>query len=215
MLAFIRPHIKHVRRHLDVGSSLGKLMGAFRSAYGCASYGVEPAEIYRWKARDQGLNVVGSLADLDAERSHGFDLVSLSHVLEHMTDPVGTLRRIHCDWMARESYLLVEVPNLFGHPSLEFAHLSAFTRDTLLHVLEGSGFAPVAVAAHGQPHSRRLPFYLLALAKRVKGTSTRKRPWPGLGWIRLRRWAGMLRLKIVWAGSSLLLGRAGLTPWKQ
>jgi len=213
LLAFGRRHLTLVSHHLDVGSSLGCLLQAFREGFGCVSHGVEPAEVYRRTARELGVDVVRSLADIDPSLEHHFDLVSLSHVLEHMTDPLGTLRRLHHDWMASESHLLVEVPNLYGHPSLELAHLTAFTPDTLVLALRRAGFIPVAVDVHGQPHSRRLPWYIRALARRNPAEIPHPDPNPSLTWIRWRRRMGMFMLNAVWAASSRLLGHRRLTPW--
>ncbi len=102
LVAFARPYLSSVRNHLDVGSSLGKLLAGFKDVFACQSHGVEPAVVFRQNARALGVDVVGSLADLDPGQAHSYDLVSLSHVLEHMTDPVGTLRLFHQEWMSED-----------------------------------------------------------------------------------------------------------------
>jgi hypothetical protein len=213
LLDFAAPYLDDVQMHLDIGSSLGALLNTFHSAFGCQSYGVEPAEVFRRSAKSEGIQVLGSLSDLDRGLANTFDLVSLSHVLEHMADPLGTLRRINHEWMAEHSHLLVEVPNLFGHRSLEFSHLFAFTRNSLEQILTRAGFKPLSVTVHGRPHSRRLPFYISALARRVSEPMTYSAPHPSIAWIRMRRRLGMLRLRATWAVTSRLLGRSRLTPW--
>lgn len=213
LLEFTQPHLSSVRNHLDIGSSLGKLLAAFQEVFGCQSHGVEPAEVYRQNARALGVDVVGRLDALDDGLRRGFDLVSISHVLEHLTQPVDILHRLRQEWMTEGAHLLVEVPNLFGHPSLEFAHLSAFTATTLIHALRRAGFAPIAVETHGQPHSRRLPFYVRMLARCEAESLQPPIARPSISMIRLKRRLGMLRLKAVWALSSRLLGQKRLAPW--
>jgi len=214
LVAFARPYLSSVRNHLDVGSSLGKLLAGFKDVFACQSHGVEPAVVFRQNARALGVDVVGSLADLDPGLARSYDLVSLSHVLEHMTDPLGTLRLFHQEWMSEGSHLLVEVPNLYGHPSLEFAHLFAFTKASLVEVLRQAEFFPLAIEIHGHPHSRRLPFYVRALARREANTKARPVERPSVTLIRLKRRLGMLGLRAAWAVSSRLLGRARLSPWE-
>lgn len=213
LLSFSRRYLEDVKNHLDVGSSLGKLLTAFRDAFGCESHGVEPASVYRQRSQARGVDVVGRLSDVDESLSNSFDLVSLSHVLEHMVDPISVLQRLRSEWMASDAHLLIEVPNLFSHSSMEFAHLFAFTRSTLVNALQCAGFAPVAVEVHGQPHSRRLPFYVRALAKPASGPAPCPAKQPSVPLIRLGRWLGMFRLRATWAVSSRMLGRDRLTPW--
>ncbi len=205
-------HIDKVRSHLDLGSSLGKLLLAVREAYGSEAVGVEPAAAFREISIQRGLAVTSRLAELGTERQHTFDLVTLSHVLEHMTDPVGTLRRLRRDWMTDAGHVMIEVPNLFSHLSLELAHLTAFTADSLRRALRLAGFELLDLRTHGHPYSRRLPFYIQAIARTGRDTSEDPGPRPSVFGIRFRRWAGLLRLRTVWAVTSRWQGRGVKAP---
>ncbi|MGH2621264.1 MAG: class I SAM-dependent methyltransferase, partial [Anaerolineales bacterium] len=118
LIHLMRGDVGAVRRHLDIGSSTGKLMQAAATAYGCESVGVEPAEVYRAYSEAQGLRVYPELKAMLAANEPRFDLITMAHVLEHLPDPVGLLGDLSEQWLSSEGTLLVEVPNLFGHFSL-------------------------------------------------------------------------------------------------
>jgi SAM-dependent methyltransferase len=158
-------HRTTVRRHLDVGASDGALMKAFRQRFACDSVGVEPGETYRRSAEAAGLRMSPALEDLAHSGEARFDVVSLSHVLEHLPDPLGALANLKETWLEPNGLLVVEVPNLFGHQSLELAHLTAFSASTLRRTLGMAGFEVVELAAHGWPRSRILPLYLTVVAR--------------------------------------------------
>lgn len=212
LLAFITPHVPRVERHLDIGSSLGELLLAFSEFYGCVPIGAEPGVAYRAYSRERGLTVVGSLSDLDSGLRHSFDLLSLIHVLEHLPDPVGYLRRLRSDWMARDGWLLVEVPNLLGHPSLELAHLTAYTPSTLKSALETAGFEVVELRRHGRPYSRLLKTLVSALARPSANEPTMsfRRGFA----IKFRRRIGLGLLMSARAIARALLRKGQLAPWE-
>jgi hypothetical protein len=89
------------------------------------------------------------------------------HVLEHLPDPVATLRSLRQERLAPTGWLLVEVPNLYAHDCFEVAHLSSFSAHTLRQMLQKSGYSLVTLQQHGRPRSRVLPLYLTALARPV------------------------------------------------
>lgn len=213
--SFLRRHLSSVRKHLDVGSSTGKLLEVMADRYGAEGYGIEPARAFRERSRLSGLRIVARLTDLDAGHRNSFDLVSLSHVLEHLPEPVEMLKRIRDEWMADGGHLLVEVPNLFGHLSFEVPHLAAYTHATLHRILSVGGFAIVDLHTHGVPYSRRMPLFVRALA--VAATTPRHLAFHdvNLRVIRFRRWIGMLALRVAWWGSSRLLSQDQLEPWGQ
>ncbi|MGQ9684632.1 MAG: class I SAM-dependent methyltransferase [Anaerolineae bacterium] len=212
LLTFIEPHIARLSRHLDIGSSLGELLKASKHHYGCEAHGIEPGQGYRQLCQQQGLDVVESLTKLEARFAHSFDLVSLIHLLEHLPDPVGYLKQLRTDWVADGGFLLVEVPNLFGHPSLELAHLVAFAPTTLKTTLAASGFDLVEMRLHGLPHSRRLKLYITALARRAADCRPRgmlRRP-AAMG---IRRRLGLALLHSAWPVARLRARPGGLRPW--
>ncbi len=194
LLAFCQGRLPGARRYLDIGSSAGLLLEAFRQAYGCQVVGVEPGEAYREFARQNGLEVVATLEELGPAgqaRQASFDLISLAHVLEHLPEPVHYLANLRESLLKRDGWLLVEVPNLYAHDSFEMAHLVSFSAHNLRQALGRAGFEIVALEAHGRPRSLLLPLYLTALAQPAKASiPSQVRPESG---VRLKRWWGMTR----------------------
>jgi hypothetical protein len=163
--AFCGPRLRAVSRHLDIGSSSGALLREFARGYGCASAGIEPGDAYRGISRAQGLEVHADLGALGSEGRHSFDLVSLIHVVEHLSDPVRYLEDLRKTWMTSRAFLLLETPNLYGHRSAELAHLAIFSPRTLRQAVEQAGFDVLRMRTHGQPRSPILRLYIAVLAR--------------------------------------------------
>jgi SAM-dependent methyltransferase len=168
-LAFIRENIPQVKRHLDFGCSTGVQLYDFYQKYGNEMVGVEPDPVRRDHAREKGATVYASMDELLEGERGKFDLISLFHVLEHLTNPVETLVCLRERFLEEGGRLLIEVPNLYGHDSFEIAHLYSFSRHSLTETLRKSGFEVAALKKHGRPASKILPLYLTALASAVPG----------------------------------------------
>ncbi len=134
-------------RYLDVGCGSGLALGVAR-AFGWQVAGIEIDGPAAEKARRFSDEVyVGDILAAPFP-SGGFDVVGASHVLEHVTDPLGVLRRM-LDWLAPGGLLIVEVPNAGGLGATLFGrswrpldlprHLSHFTRESLTRVVEHAG----------------------------------------------------------------------------
>jgi SAM-dependent methyltransferase len=146
-------HLATALRHLgrggsffEVGCADGALLERVR-AKGHVVGGVEISRDACERATRKGLDVFhGTLDELPAGRR--WDVVFLSHVIEHVLDPVATMARVR-ELLAPGGVAYVETPNvgaldarLFGedwglvhHPR----HLYLFTRATLRRLLEGAG----------------------------------------------------------------------------
>lgn len=115
-------------RMLDVGCSEGELMG-LASASGWHAEGVEPNPTGRERA-----SRFGPVASTLAQVFGTFDLVTASHVLEHVPDPVGFLREMGRR-VAPGGTVLVIVPR----GSLAPPHLLAMGEPTLRLLFERAG----------------------------------------------------------------------------
>jgi len=155
--------IKQVSRHLDIGCSAGSLMQSISHTFQCETVGIEPGEAYRQYARESGLKIYASLQEIQAADEEKFDLVTMSHVLEHLPDPRTYLEHLKDEILASDGCLLVEVPNLYAHDSFEIAHLSSFSIHTLCQLVRKAGYEMIAYHKHGYPRSKVIPYFLTAL----------------------------------------------------
>lgn len=165
LVGFVRPVVSSVSRHLDIGCSLGILLQQVQNGYRNQAVGVEPGEAHRLQAQKDGLNVYAALEGLEKAGERRFDLVSMSHVLEHLPDPVGYLIHLREKLLAPGGWLLLEVPNLYAHDSFEVAHLLAFSPHTLRETLRRAGFEIIKFEQHGRPNSTLFPLFLTVLCR--------------------------------------------------
>jgi SAM-dependent methyltransferase len=158
-------------RVLDVGCNAGELLGLFRRA----GYAVAGLERSPGPARHARETLGAPIWEGDAEGGlpddETFDLITMTHVLEHLTDPGRVLDRLRRA-LRPGGALLLEVPNaddrlgdVFGgyyRPLCPGDHVSFFDEDSLARLLEGHGFAPAAWASPS--HARDLVYASLLSA---------------------------------------------------
>jgi 2-polyprenyl-3-methyl-5-hydroxy-6-metoxy-1,4-benzoquinol methylase len=157
--------IEEIGRYVDIGSSAGLLMEEIQNAYNCFVAGIEPGAAYREYAQERGLTIYTDLNQLLENEPRKFDLVSMIHVLEHVSRPVDYVRHLRSDLLSKNARLLIEVPNLYAHECFEVAHLSSFSQDTLTQLLKKAGFRILYIERHGFPRSKLIPLYITALAE--------------------------------------------------
>jgi 2-polyprenyl-3-methyl-5-hydroxy-6-metoxy-1,4-benzoquinol methylase len=113
------------------------------------------------------VEILGSDVNALRESKLTFDMIILSHVLEHFHDPVAALRLI-ADRMNSDSLLFVEVPNFYGHPSVSYAHAFCFTEKSLRNTLLAAGLMTTGVETLYR--NKQIPLYLTCFAtKEVNG----------------------------------------------
>ncbi len=128
---------------LDIGCGAGRFLAAFVSrkpGWSVAGYDVGDAH------KDQVLAVPGAsfFSGVDGLLNHPakFDLITLSHVLEHLTEPVEVLKSA-ANLLAPGGRLVVRVP-CFLDVNTDFflmEHCSHFTMATLTDTLASAGLA--------------------------------------------------------------------------
>jgi dolichol-phosphate mannosyltransferase len=148
-LSRLRHYVRPGERWLDVGSYCGAFLAVARRQ-GLEAVGVEPG---RWAVeqssrRTEARVYPGTLDDLPADIGR-FDAVTLWDVLEHLSDPVGELKKVH-GLLKTEGTLMLStlmIDNWFARllgsrwPWLMDMHLFYFTDATIARVLEQAGFA--------------------------------------------------------------------------
>lgn len=194
---FLKDKVGIVKRHLDIGCSAGLLLSKIQEVYQNESIGIEPGVAYRSYAQARGLTVYPSFSELDQSKHGQFDLISMAHVLEHLSKPVKYLSHLHKTLLAKDGHLLIEVPNLYAHDCFETAHVVSFSPHTLEQTLIKAGFAIDALEIHGRPRSAAIPLYLTMLAHPTDRAGKLDYIVKPERLVTLRRKLGMLQRKIV------------------
>ena len=211
LLRFVKAKIPSVSYCLDIGSSTGILLKKFKQAYGCEILGVEPGDSYREYSNNLGIRSVESMEDIEPTLGRSFDLIVMAHTLEHLPDPIRYLEELKARWLTPDRYILIEVPNLYGHDALELAHLTAFTPKTLKNTLRKAGFEIVKVRTHGKPRSLIIPLYITALAQGASKQNQIPVFHGGSQGVKFRRWIGQFWNRF----ATKFLTRWAWLPWPE
>lgn len=142
--ARLAPLLRPGARVMDVGASSGEFTFVMHRA-GFLARGIEPNLGYAdFARRTYGVTLEGGGLEEAAVAPGSLDLVTLNHVLEHLVDPWGALRRVH-GWLRDDGLLFLEVPNLAGvrkqaANTFHAAHIWNFTGETLALLAWQAGF---------------------------------------------------------------------------
>jgi 2-polyprenyl-3-methyl-5-hydroxy-6-metoxy-1,4-benzoquinol methylase len=146
-------------RLLEIGSGFGCLLDVL-GRDGWDVLGLDPFEGFCRYAREHfGVETRPTILE-DAGLSDGaFEVVLMLHVIEHLHDPLGTLREIH-RVLAPGGTLVLETPRydsgmfrLFGRRERSVscdAHLTFYTNRTLRALAERAGYEVLEVAEVGR-----------------------------------------------------------------
>jgi len=131
----------------EVGAAAGAAMHAFRQD-GLTVGGCDPSRTATAQAKEI-FDVILDRTDAAHAAAHAgrFDVVLMSHVLEHLLDPLTTLKKLRAN-MREGAGLLIEVPcatalDLLPPGWFAFEHISYFSPGTLTAMLEAAGFEPL------------------------------------------------------------------------
>jgi len=97
------------------------------------------------------------------ETDKKFDIVILSHVLEHFIDPVIALRKV-VTLCNHGAIIFIEVPNFFYHNATSRAHVSCFTTTSLRNCLHKAGLTPSSLKVNDHESCFHRP-YITCLAR--------------------------------------------------
>lgn len=133
----------------DIGCGAGGTLVPFKD-YGCKTFGCDYGINYLEYGRSNGLTLEnGNYIELE---KHGkANIIILSHVLEHLENPLEDLKKIHEFLCADDCLVYIELPGIFhihrSYMELLFffqnAHLFHFTLKTLNWIMQKSGYSPV------------------------------------------------------------------------
>ena len=136
-------------RMLDVGCGSGAFLQRMRGA-GWSVVGTEPDDNAAARlASERGFPIYGSLAELIQVGERGFDVIVLSHVIEHLPDPAHTLNSLR-GMLAAGGRLVLTTPNALSLGSRIFRaswrglepprHFNIFSPDSVCEILRRAGF---------------------------------------------------------------------------
>lgn len=165
-LKLIEAHMPEKGRLLDVGCNMGMLLRLAR-ARGWDTVGVEPSPaLHRIATERLELTVHNCFLDgLPETEESSFDVVALSDVFEHVTEPLPFLRTA-ARFLRAGGLLYVKVPNarwnilkqqaseLLGRgvsPDTwdSYEHVVHYTEPTLRAMLKAGGFEPLVITFSG------------------------------------------------------------------
>lgn len=148
-------------RLLDIGCGNGGFLQVARDA-GWLTFGVEPDPVARRHAEAAGHEVRPHISDWNGSEQT-FDAITMSHVIEHVHEPVGLLTTAS-SLLCPGGHLFVETPNIdaVGHRlygrhwrGLEPPrHLLLFNRNGLHKAIGNAGFTRIKF----RPRQDALPF---------------------------------------------------------
>lgn len=147
---FVRK-LKPTGRVLDYGCGNGAF-ASFMAQQGYESVGLEPFSLGKTFQSDRLKLIRAPLKQAEAELGQ-FDVITMWHVLEHLSDPVDVLETL-AKHLKPDGLLVVSVPNLQSWQGEVFRggwfhldpprHLLHFEPETLRATLERAGFAEEA-----------------------------------------------------------------------
>lgn len=185
---------------LDYGCGEGSLFAALRKAsFSGAFYGVElNASFGEFASRYGNATVSNSIRSREP-----VDLAIVNHVLEHLSDPIATLKELG-RLLKRGGLLYIDVPDAEEYDSIQdlhIAHIYHFTERTLGRLVEQAGFVVTTVEKHVPPHHPRSVRLVARLptddeARVVVRTdaSSEQAAWQAVR--RAGKWAGTVRLRL-------------------
>lgn len=166
IMRFVRKRYKTISQYkkggdlLDIGSAMGFYLDYFKN-HGWKVHGVEISEYAAKYAQNQlGIKDI-FIGDINqaSYASGSFDVITLWLILEHLVNPLETLKRIH-DWLKKDGIIGLKVPTISGitgklRPAFWFRkfhpqdHMVAFTIESLREMLERIGFEMLEYKTEG------------------------------------------------------------------
>lgn len=126
---------------LDYGGYNGMLARAFNQHWGSDCTVADLDKEGLGFAESMGFKTID--LSKQPELTEKYNLITMVHVLEHLEDPFTAISSL-AKALEDNGHIYIEVPNLFGFPLIDEAHLSTFTLDSLRNLLHSNGLEHIA-----------------------------------------------------------------------
>jgi 2-polyprenyl-3-methyl-5-hydroxy-6-metoxy-1,4-benzoquinol methylase len=159
---YLNKFIKNHKNILDVGCAVGYTLSLFKEE-GFEALGLEPSAKNKEIAKDKyGVEVETRFLDKNGLDGREFDIVMLSHVVEHLKHPrdiFQNIRRV----LSSDGLLFIETPDIdqFDEKDLyqfSFEHINYFNLGSTTNLLKNCGFELVDSIVF-QNNESTAPFY--------------------------------------------------------
>jgi SAM-dependent methyltransferase len=154
---FISARLKSGATVLEIGCATGELAELLQRRNAVARYDAielspRTAEIARRRVSTVFTTTLTEALVAGAIRPQAYDLIVMSHVLEHIADADQELRSVRTA-LRSDGQLFIEVPNASGNQRLPFddniAHVHFFSPTSLHRMLANHGMTALAVETRG------------------------------------------------------------------
>jgi 2-polyprenyl-3-methyl-5-hydroxy-6-metoxy-1,4-benzoquinol methylase len=136
------------KKILDIGSGTGEFLKASESL-GYTGIGIEPSKIARKKARKNYNLNISKNTSLNQFKTSEFDVITMWHVLEHVTDLNNTIKGLH-KIIKKDGKLIIGVPNHNSYDAKFYGkywaawdvpiHLWHFTKKSMEEIMKKHDF---------------------------------------------------------------------------
>ena len=136
------------KKILDIGSGTGEFLKASESL-GYNGIGIEPSKIARKKARKNYNLNISKDTSLNQFETSEFDVITMWHVLEHVTDLNNTIKGLH-KIIKKDGKLIIGVPNHNSYDAKFYGkywaawdvpiHLWHFTKKSMEEIMKKHDF---------------------------------------------------------------------------
>ena len=150
---FLKQYLKRSKqlRVLDVGAGFGLINNFLKKGLGSKLFRYDVTEVDSMAIEYLKDNIMPHeiYSDLKECRDK-YDLIILSHIIEHFKDPLTFLTQQH-GLIAQDGILFIEVPNQdYLHKKWHDPHLMFFSPATITQLAEKAGYKIIKIASCGQ-----------------------------------------------------------------